>query len=122
MLDAVQEVGGLEVSAILHRDRGVGELPFERDRVRLARLTEGDNVVPGPEDAFVQLALRLGVLVLHPLVDEGLHVDGLAKRDGVVVFPGSWGAVTGYRSLGRDGRMVLNGEHMYSRLCGSPDH
>src|SRR5438046_2092819 len=87
MLDAVQERVGLEVSAFLHRDRGVGELPLERDRVRLARLTEGDNVVPGPEDAFVQLALRLGVLVLHPLVDEGLHVDGLAQRDGVVDFP-----------------------------------
>src|SRR5438552_1529519 len=87
MLDAVQERVGLEVSAFLHRDRGVGELPLERDRVRLARLTEGDNVVPGPEDAFVQLALRLGVLVLHPLVDQGLHVDGLAQRDGVVDFP-----------------------------------
>src|SRR5438445_7938 len=50
VLDAVQERVGLEVSAFLHRDRGVGELPLERDRFRLARLTEGDTVVPVPGD------------------------------------------------------------------------
>src|SRR5205814_1479733 len=63
VLDAVEERVGLHQPAGLHRHRGIGELPFETDRVVLTRLAQGDNVVPRLEDPDVQSFLRLRVLV-----------------------------------------------------------
>ena len=86
VLDAVEERVGLHQPAVLDRHRGVGEFPFEADRVVLTRLPQGDDVVPRLEDPDVQAFLRLRVLVRHPPVDQGLHVDRLAEVDRLVDF------------------------------------